>query len=156
MIYEDLVRDFAERTRTNLCALDSLLADGRELYETTQLMNSMLGLLVFPRERFVGQIPKTPILELQKAGWPIPKVLNGFPQVRDPRQLIKFLRNAIAHFNIEFIADESREMTGLRLWNTVSPSEKKTREAELSLSDFRGIAERLTDLLLEDCHPTNL
>lgn len=49
MMYEDIVRDFAERTRKNLKAIERLLADNQDVYETTQLVDSMLGLLVFPR-----------------------------------------------------------------------------------------------------------
>jgi len=155
MIYEDLIRDFAGRTQKNLCAIERLRADGQEVFETTQLVNSMLGLLVFPREQFIDQIPKTSLLELREAGWPVPIVPNEFSQVTDLRELTRYLRNAIAHFNIEFIADESGEITGLRVWNTDQPGEKKTWEAELSLSDLRGIAERFTGLLLQGVPPTS-
>ena len=53
MIYQDVIRDFAERTRANLRAIERLGTEGVEAYETTQLLNSMLGLLVFPREEFI-------------------------------------------------------------------------------------------------------
>ena len=58
MNYESVIRDFAERTRKNLRAIEDLQAKGGEAYEVTQLVNSMLGLLVFPRERFSIKFPR--------------------------------------------------------------------------------------------------
>lgn len=145
-MYEDVVRGFAERTRQNLKVIESLLADGKEVYEATQLLNSMLGLLVFPREEYVNRIPETPISELEQSGWPIPVVTDGFPQVSHLKDLIRYLRNAIAHFNIEFIGDGTNQIAILKVWNTRRG--EKTWEAKLSLKDLRGIAERFTALLL--------
>jgi HEPN pEK499 p136 len=148
MEYEDVVHDFAERTKKNLDAVERLLAQGVEVYETTQLINSMLGLLVFPREEFVNRIPRTPFPELKRAGWPEPKVRSGFPQVQDLQELVRYLRNAIAHFNLEFLVDAGHQINGLRVWNTRNQS--RTWEAELSLADLRSIAERFTNLLLAE------
>ncbi|MBA7698739.1 hypothetical protein ES703_107421 [subsurface metagenome] len=89
MMYEEVIRDFAQRTQKNLQAIEYLLKkrkEGREVpevFETTQLVNSTLGLLVFPQQQFVNDIPATPINELKKMGWPVPKVCSGFPQVKN-------------------------------------------------------------------------
>jgi len=148
MMYEDVIRDFAERTRKNLRAIEHLLADGEEVYEVTQLVNSMLGLLVFPREEFIDRIPETSLIDLKRKGWPIPKVRSGFPQISNLKELVRYLRNAIAHFNIEFIGDGTNQIRLLRVWN-INRMGAKTWEADLGLSDIRGIAERFTGLLLE-------
>ena len=148
MMYEDVIRDFAERTRKNLRVIEHLLAGGEEVYEVTQLVNSMLGLLVFPREEFVDRIPETPLSDLKRNGWPIPKIRPGFPQVSDLKELVRYLRNAIAHFNIEFIDDGTNQIRLLRVWN-INRMGAKTWEAELGLGDIRGLAERFTELLLE-------
>lgn len=148
MMYVDVVREFAQRTRTNLAAIDRLLADGHDVYETTQLVNSMLGLLVFPQQEYVDQIPRTPLAKLQSEGWPVPKVTAGFTQVGDLNQLIRYLRNSIANFNIRFIADDQqRHIKGLIVWNENAKG-VKTWEAELSKEDLRGIADRFVDLLV--------
>lgn len=78
----------------------------------------MLGLLVFPREGFIDQIPSTLLTDLAAAGWPVPKVVGDFRQAEDLRELVRYLRNAIAHFNIEFIGDASNEIRILKVWNT--------------------------------------
>jgi hypothetical protein len=143
MNYESVIRDFAERTRKNLRTIEDLQAKGGEAYEVTQLVNSMLGLLVFPREKFFDQIPQTSLSDLEADGWPIPKVDGHFPQAKDLRELIRYLRNAIAHFNIEFIGEK---IQSVRVWNT--QHSKKTWQAEIGLEELRAIAERFTDLLL--------
>ena len=150
MNYESVIRDFAERTRKNLRTIEDLQAKGGEAYEVTQLVNSMLGLLVFPRERFIDQIPQTSLSDLEADGWPVPKVVGDFPQARDLRELIRYLRNAIAHFNIEFIGEK---IQSVRVWNT--KDKRTTWKAEIGLKELRAIAERFTDLLLANDRPTS-
>lgn len=154
MMYESVIRDFAERTRRNLRAIERLRDKGDEVYEVTQLVNSMLGLLVFPREEFVEQIPRTPLNELKTSGWPIPRVSEGFPPAADLRELVRYLRNAIAHFNIQFIGDGMNEIRILKVWNTNPRTQEKTWEAEVGIDELRGISERFVDLLLADGRPT--
>lgn len=151
-MYESVIRDFAERTRTNLRAIEDLRAEGREAYEVTQLVNSMLGLLVFPREEFIERIPETSLNDLAADGWPVPKVVGGFPQAKDLRELVRYLRNAIAHFDIEFIGDARNEIRILRVWNTSRG--RRTWQAEVGLEELRAIAGRFTDLLLANGRPT--
>jgi hypothetical protein len=148
MNYEDVVADFARRTQVNLRAVESLRAEGREVFEVTQLINSMLGLLVFPREDFVAKIPKISLELLQTRAWPVPKMRPGFAQAADLAELVRYLRNAISHFNIEFIGDDQKEIRIIRVWNR-DRTGTKTWEADLGLNELRGIAERFIDLLLE-------
>lgn len=152
MMYEEVIRDFAERTRANLRAVEELRAEGKEVYEVTQLVNSTLGLLVFPQQEYVDRIPHTPLEQLKQDGWPIPRIRGGFQQVSDLNELIRYLRNAIAHFNIEFIGDGRNEIKFLRVWNTNPRNGKRTWEAELSAEDLRKIANCFVDLLLEKSH----
>jgi hypothetical protein len=148
MMYEEVIRDFAFRTRMNLETIDRLHAEGKEAYEVTQLVNSTLGLIVFPQQEWFARIPTTPLEELSRDDWPIPKVVGSFPQVTDFQQLMRYLRNAIAHFNIKFIDDGQNEIRLLRVWNT--KDKRKTWEAELSVADLRKIAERFIDFLLNE------
>jgi hypothetical protein len=163
MLYENVVKDFAKRTRKNMEAIENYQTTGAEVFEATQLINSMLGLLVFPQQKYVASIPQTPLDELERDGWPVPKVRGSFKQVTDLNQLIRYLRNAITHFNIEFIGDGQNQIAMLKVWNMApvrkngkalrkadgSPVEKKNWEAELSLNDLRKLADRFIDMLLE-------
>lgn len=163
MMYEEVVRDFALRTRKNLEAIEALHDLNAEVYEVTQLINSMLGLLVFPQQEYVETIPKTPLDQLRQDGWPIPRVTGGFQQVTDLNQLIRYLRNAVAHFNIEFIGDGESNIKVLRVWNMAPVRneknqlrrdadgkiiEEKNWEAELTVQQLCNIAIQFIDLLL--------
>src|SRR5215208_943456 len=107
MEYESLVHDFARRTRANLQTIQRLSETGGEgpVYEVTQLVNSLLGLLIFPQQKLFAFIPEISLSELQADGWPVPRVTGDFAQVWDLRQLVRYLRNAIAHCNVRFSAD---------------------------------------------------
>lgn len=164
MLYENIIRDFALRTRENLSIIERLHAEGEKVFETTQLINSMLGLLIFPQQEYVKKIPRTSLDQLRTDGWPIPKVTGGFQQVSDLNQLIRYLRNAIAHFNVVFLTDENEQIIGLRVWNMRPVKnnnnkvirdangevvERKNWEAELSLRDLRQITDKFIDMLVQ-------
>ncbi len=165
MNYQDVVKDFARRTRDNLIAVDQLKAEGHNVYELTQLVNSMLGLLIFPQQKYVNKIPKTSLAVLAHAGWPIPRVRGNFKQVKDLNQLIRYLRNAISHFNVEFLDSGGEDIKTIRLWNMRPVKgaddkylrddygnviEEKNWEAELGADELRGIAEKFVALLLAE------
>ena len=123
----------------------------------------MLGLLVFPQQEYIESIPRTSLAELARAGWPIPAVRGSFAQADDLNQLIRYLRNAIAHFNIRIVGDGQSNIAVIRVWNMTPVKdrdgkvqrdsegqirERKNWEAELGVDELRGIAVRFIDLLL--------
>lgn len=148
MEYHNLVIDFANRTKKNLEFIEQYkdLPDC-PVYEVTQLVNSLLGLLVFPREHFIDHIPKTPLSDLIRNGWPDIKVLQGYPPCDNLHDLVRLLRNGIAHFNIEFSTNGSLDITGIRLWNDYRG--KKTWESHLSISDLKLITDKFIGLINE-------
>ena len=149
MKYENLVKDFVKRTKQNNLMLHKLQIENPnlEFYEVTQLINSLLGLLIFPQQEYLDRIPKTPLDELAKSGWPIPKVVGDYPQVKNLNQLVRYLRNAIAHFNIKFY-DEFQQIAGLTVWNKYDG--EITWKATLTNSDIEEITNRFVDLMLEE------
>lgn len=159
MEYNEVVRDFASRTQENLLAIEKLKQSGHEVFETTQLINSMLGLLVFPQQAYVDTIPETPIEELKQMGWPIPREHPRYTQVTNLKQLIRYMRNAVAHFNIEFIADRQHTIQKIRVWNTRMESRAalgttgrmlhRNWEAELNIEELRTITMKFIDLMRE-------
>jgi hypothetical protein len=151
MNYENLVKDFALRTQKNLHALRNLQASDpkSEVYEVTQLMNSMLGLLVFPQQQYVTNIPKVPLSTLASQGWPVPKIVGDYPQVEDLNQLVRFLRNAVAHFNLKFLSDSDGRIRGLEVWNRDPRRQAVTWKAELSVEDIEKISQKFIELILD-------
>lgn len=149
MRYEKLVKDFIERTMDNLAAIDELVkAQGKKptVFETTQLVNSCLGLIVMPKEKHINDIPNRSIQKLKDEGWPIPQLTNSSEQRHDLnlRQLIEYLRNAIAHFHIEFNHGDDNQINGLKLWNE---DEKGARrwESILGVHDLRKLAKKISE-----------
>lgn len=80
MEYKDIVRDFAMRTAKNLELIEKMRKEDpcAEVFEVTQLVNSMLGLLVFPQQKYFNKIEKIPLAALKAQGWPIPE-MKGCP-----------------------------------------------------------------------------
>lgn len=149
MEYRNLVRDFAERTRKNLEFIEeSVHADpDAKVYEVTQLVNSLLGLIIFPKERYFEHIPDKSLEELREEGWVIPKVTGTFKQVGGLRQLMCYLRNSIAHSNLEFDSD-GHVLTGIRLWNC--KDHRKNWEVRVTIVELRDLTLRFIDLILSE------
>lgn len=157
MDYQSVIRDFAERTRKNLNFIEQSLENGAEVFEVTQLVNSLLGLLVFPQQHYFDHIPQKPLKELRQEGWPDVKVVGDFQQHQNLRELMRYLRNAVSHFNLEFIANQNRQLQVVKVWN-INPRKRnrpKTWEAHLSLKDLRIIVDKFTVLILEEIEEDN-
>lgn len=161
MNYETLVYDFVARTKSNLEKIENIAksesrveGDGvvasREtsVYEVTQLINSLLGLIVLPQQSYFDEIPKTPLTDLKKSGWPQPLMQGELPEdFNNLNDLMRYIRNSIAHFNIEFFSDETGEICSLKIWN-VNRAKKINWTAQLSISDLKLLLEKFTDLIL--------
>ena len=144
---QQTVRDFASRTRTNLEFIELHVDDPRaEVYEVTQLINSLLGLLVFPQQKTIESIPETPLTELEHQGWPRIKMTTGASECQTLRQSMRYLRNSVAHFDIEFINDKRFEIAGIKVWNR-NRSGRITWKAYLSVEDVRSITELFLEIL---------
>ena len=154
MIYTNLVRDFIERTRKNLEYIETRVQSDpeAEVYEVTQLVNSLLGLIIFPKEQYFEHIPQDSLEELQKMGWVIPKVSGQFAQVSDLRQLMCYLRNSIAHSNLELISD-GYTLTGIRLWNC--RDHRKNWEVKMTIRELRDLTYRFIDRILSEINATD-
>ena len=100
----DLEDEFIARTQKNLIAIECLKEKGVEVYEVTQLLNSMLGLLIFPKERrLYEKIQPKSWDTMVEEGWPLPS--EDYSHVSDLKQLITKMRNAVAHCNFEIITE---------------------------------------------------
>ena len=146
---KDIVHAFATRTRANLKVINALKSADLEVFEVTQLVNSLLGLLIFPQQRYYQSIPKIALSELAQSGWPKPLVVGEFPAVKNLKELMRYLRNAIAHFNVEYLSDESGEIRGMRLWN-INRNKEKDWVVELSLRDVEVAVDKFSDLIVPD------
>lgn len=157
MDYENVISDFADRTSQNLAFVRNAAQNQSEqdpqVYEFTQHINSLLGLLVFPQQDYFDHIPKTSLSDLVAEGWASIKTTDGLPDTVDNlKGLVRYLRNGIAHFNIKFLADTDHRLMGIRIWNTRDINGRKnvkTWEATLSTDDLDQLTGKFIELLLK-------
>jgi len=140
MNYEsELVRDFASRTRQNLEYIEKQQQLGENVYEVTQLINSLLGLIVFPQQGTLERIPRTPLTDLESQGWPAIEITKGQSECQTLYDLVRYLRNGIAHFNLRFLANRNNQLIGIVIWNR--RARDITWEARLTVPQLRRIAD---------------
>lgn len=115
---------FAERTRKNLEFVEAALAEGEDVHVVTQLVTSLLGLIVFPWERGFAEYARTVNLAgLAEKGWPLWEVRGRSCETLG--ELIRLLRHAVAHGNVRFSSD-SRQVheVVIEFWN-YSPRDRR-------------------------------
>jgi hypothetical protein len=102
-----------ERAMKNLRALERLAAKGGDVHVVTQLVVSLLALIVFPKERMTKadfrHALAVPLEQLERDGWPKWKHLSGRPT--QLWELIEHLRHAISHGKVRFSSEDRRYET---------------------------------------------
>lgn len=112
MQYLDVIRDFAQRTQ-NICKTYT------GPYETTNLINSSLGLFVFPEQTFFNNLSNemiSPELFEQLKSC----CTSSYNETLDLRSLCRHIRNGIAHFHLKFNANNHGEIEGITINDTDS------------------------------------
>ena len=148
--YGKVVQDFASRTKQNLLFIEeNINKPDIKVYEVTQLVNSLLGLLIFPQQEFFEKLPKTSMTDLEALGWPKIHTYPGYKPLGDLKTFLRYFRNGIAHFNIKFSADDNNNITGIQIWNHKGGKKQnpKNWEIELSLNDLKIITEKFLELI---------
>lgn len=146
------VRDFARRTRRNLLAIQRLSESSpNDFFEVTQLVNSAVGLLMFPQQEFFDRIPEWDNKDLEAKGWPFVSFEHGADRTRNLRQLIRYMRNSFAHFNIDFKADGGK-ISGLYMWNRPSEGTPPDWVCYLTVDQLRGLFEKFAQLMIEEAN----
>jgi len=106
---KDFVKEFSRRTFENLkMVCDNKDKDGKPDYEVTQLLNSFIGLLIFPKEGPFSykrrQDINFPNSEIQKIAEDSNCRKGNGDCHGDYFCMIRHLRNAIAHKRIEVVS----------------------------------------------------
>ena len=118
--------------------------DGK--YDATILVNCLLGLLVVPREKSYERIPNDPIADIYKWGIPIESIISygkcscGDAHPKTLRQLVRSLRNSVAHFKLTPINDNGK-VAGFLF------KDRSGFKAELKLSNLNIFVNKLSEEL---------
>lgn len=145
MEYEkDFVKSFVERS---LKIADEYNGE----YDSTLLLNCLLGLLVGPREKANHRITDVPMADLEAWGIPASSVQGKcqcggtYPKIL--MQLTRCLRNAVAHFDIKPIHSNGR-VSGF-----VFEDEKQPFKAELTIEQLRTFVGKLAQHMFPPASP---
>jgi hypothetical protein len=95
---------FAGRTRENLECIERAFEAQGSGHVATQLVSSLLGLLVFPQlQRLDASLKELRLSLLVSQGWPKWEILKG--KCETLGSLVHKLRNAVAHGRMRFSSD---------------------------------------------------
>lgn len=104
--YKNLETEFIERALALITQYehDKYRYPFEQQYNHTLLVNCLLGLIIFPKERIVSYLPKSFLGKQLKGEMGITN--STFNQdITDLKDLIIALRHTIAHFHISFESD---------------------------------------------------
>jgi hypothetical protein len=139
----------ARRSRKNLDFIYAQKEQGADVEEFTQLLNSMLGMLICLREEYFKgkEVTWDDVKKLDLCPIPIDGDAKGptgqeLKQSKTFGKLITGLRNAFAHNCFELTGNST--ITGVKVWN-IPPDKKNLPEnriwqAELTEEQLRRIA----------------
>jgi HEPN pEK499 p136 len=161
-----LLQTLAQRVLSNLEFIeDNASSNPKENqvpYSDTQLLISLLGILIFPHERAPNALGR-----LLKGYEHLGKVvavkypndpgkveltdLGGETRLVDPssiEDLPRLLRNSIAHFNIRPI-DKDGRFGGIRVWNKNDDPHETTMVADIDFEALRPLAHHILKSLAD-------
>jgi hypothetical protein len=138
MMPHEPVRDIMRRTMKNLEFIEArATADGP--YEVTQLINSFLGALAHPWESLRADLNAMPLSEAVARGWPnIAKERENDVEPRSLGNLVRFMRNGVAHGNLTFLPGSEGEIQAIRVVNKdPKKNYRRTWGAIVTVEDMR-------------------
>lgn len=116
-------------------------------YETTQLLNGLIGLLFFPHEKMRNLIPQIPLQDLE--GWGLnPECVisagtNKKPQELNLSDIIRHLRNSVAHCRVVPFPNDDRQCEGFYF------SDRNGFEAKIPTNQIKNLMTNLLKNLLQ-------
>jgi HEPN pEK499 p136 len=106
--------EFARRSMKNLDFVLTNAETGADVHPVTQTVGSLLGIIVFPWERSaLFAVKKKRLAVAATEGWPswqMTGTLVDANKVKNVGQLIKLVRNSVAHGKVTFDSD-SKHLT---------------------------------------------
>ena len=139
----------ADRVHKNMAVIASARQGGADVHEVTQLLLSLLGLIVFPvqdRLKNKAALKHVALSDLAALGWPSWHFTIG--RSSDLRDLLRHLRNAVAHRRLWFSCD-SRDIADVDIEFKDRKTESSPDDwgATINARDLRDFVLRLSEYL---------
>ena len=151
MLSRNTPKGYAHRVRKNLDFIIKSRNEGNDVHEVTQLVLSLLGLIVFPWEAHALKSLESLCLSvLEEQGWPRWNIQLGKKEDTNTLgKLIWHLRNAISHRRLSFSSDDL-EMGKVEIMFKDGPHNKPINWcATINAADLKGFCDRFTKRLEE-------
>jgi hypothetical protein len=139
--------DIMRRSMANLAFIETHASPAGP-YEVTQLINTFLGALAHPFEAMREDLMALPLTDAAAQGWPTIK--KERPSDNEPvslGDLIRLMRNGLAHGNLDYLSDGKGQIYALRVWNTHPRTGARTWGAAVSVADMRRLLDRFVELI---------
>ncbi|WP_292053629.1 HEPN family nuclease [Mesorhizobium sp.] len=117
-------------------------------YEVTQLINTFLGALAHPFEAMRDDLMGLGLADAAAMGWPT--INKERPSDSDPASLgdlIRLMRNGMAHGNIDLLSDGRGQIHALRVWNTQPRTQARTWGAVVPVAEIRRFLRLFVELI---------
>ena len=139
--------DIMRRSMANLAFIEAHAGpDGP--YEVTQLINTFLGALVHPFETVRDDLMTLPLTEAAALGWP--KIIKERPSDSEPASLgdlVRLMRNGMAHGNLKYLSNGKGQIHALRIWNTHPRTGARTWGTVVPVVDMRRFLSLFVELI---------
>ncbi len=138
------LKEFVRRTQYNLSIIENLSAENNDGYEVTQLLNSMFGMLILPKEKYwekLSGIKNSQVKVFAKISKD-----KEIPNM-NYQEFIKKMRNCVAHpAKMQFVQDEKSEISAMKFIDRYNGSDFNIT---LTMSELKKICHELCTVLTE-------
>jgi hypothetical protein len=140
---------FARRTRKNLDFISHAYLEGADVHVITQVASSLLGLIVFPKEKNLHRrFSHLSLDDLVAQGWPKWNFSFGTSDTLD--DLVYHLRNAVAHGHMSFSSDSRHvEEVSIEVEDYQKKGTKLYWRASIGINDLQLFCYKFVDLIEE-------
>lgn len=145
MKYEQLELDFISRTLKLIDEYEKSMVgkDEKDCFDVTVYINSLLGLIVLPKE--TGLLNYLPKERIETVGFSPESQFNE--EIKTTKDLVTQLRHSVAHFDIEFKANEKDKI------DRVVFKDEKTQEgkiiANIQVNDLKIFVRLIAEIMVE-------
>lgn len=143
------VEGFAERTRKNLEYVISAHEEGADVHVVTQLVLSLLGLIVFPFERLDRSLWRADLSDLAEAGWPRWIETHDSYHPKTLGDLVRVLRHAVAHGNVSFSSEDRHLPDVVIRFVNIAPGGRRQWLGEIRGDDLLEFCRRYLEYMYE-------
>ena len=141
---------FARRVRKNLNFIIKERHQGEDVHEVTQLVISLLGIIVFPWEaNALSQLEEMNLHELEAKGWPHWHIiLDTKGDTNTLYKLVRHLRNAASHRRLRFTSDhEDMNQVEIEFEDAPTKNSPPNWRARINASDLKTFCDYFTETL---------